>query len=223
VKRKGLTWIALALIVVIAGGFLYLTFSAASADSNQENAAGETEIQGAVARIGDLTLSVSGSGGLVPASEAGLGFQNRGVLVELSVKVGDQVLAGDVLARLQIDQTPAELAASLASAELEVLNAQQNLDQYYENAPLAAAQALLTVEEAQKALDDLENFELEQALAEQELQLAKEAVQDAEMNLYIVNSSASQQALDTSYASLLFKEKELNEFARAARKPADRV
>ena len=29
------------------------------------------------------------------------------------------------------------------------------------------------------------------------------------MNLYIVNSSPSPQALDTAYASLLFKEKEL--------------
>ena len=49
-KRNRIAWIGLALIVVIAGGFLYLTLSAASADSNREQLAGETEIQGAVAR-----------------------------------------------------------------------------------------------------------------------------------------------------------------------------
>ena len=199
------------MIVIIAGSFIYLTLSPASGASNQGQQAGETEVQEAVARIGDLTLSVSGSGELAPVSEAGLGFQDRGELVELNVKVGDQVLEGDVLARMQIDQTPAELAANLASAELEVLRAQQNLDQIYETAQISAAQALLALESAQLAVEDLKDDELEQALAQQAVHLSEEAVQDAEMNLYIVNSSPSQQALDTAYASLLFKEKDLKE------------
>jgi HlyD family secretion protein len=211
VKRYRIAWIGLALIVVIAGGFLYLTLSAAYGDSNQGQLAGEDEIQGVVARTGDLTISVSGSGELVSVSEAGLGFQEKGELVELNVQVGDQVQAGDVLARLRVDQTAAELAANLASAELEVLRAQQNLDQLFKNAQLAAAQTLVALEGAQLAVEELTDYELEQALAQQALHLAEEAVQDAEMNLYIVNSSPSQEALDIAYASLLFKEKELLE------------
>jgi len=199
------------LVVLVVGGFLYLTFSDYSFDSNQEQLSGDSEIQVAVARTGDLTLHVSGSGELVSVAEAGLGFQEKGELVELNVKVGDQVQAGDVLARLQIDQTPAELEVSLASAELEVLHAQQELDQLYENAQIAAARALVALEGAQLALDELMDDELEQALAQQEVHLSEDAVQDAEMNLYIVNSSPSQQALDTAYASLLFKEKDLKE------------
>jgi HlyD family secretion protein len=209
--RKRIAWIALALIVFTAGGFLYLTLSAASADSNREQLTGETEIQGAVARTGDLTLSVSGSGELVPVSKAGLAFQDKGELVELNVQVGDQVQAGDVLARMQIDLTAAELAANLTSAELEVLRAQQNLDQLYENSQITAAQSLLAVEGAQLAVEELLDDELEQALAQQALHLAGEAVQEAEMNLSIVNSSPSQEALNIAYASLLFKEKELKE------------
>jgi HlyD family secretion protein len=211
VKRKGFAWLIVALIVFSVGGIGYFTFSAASGDSNQEQTASAPEIQRAVARIGNLILSISGSGELVPLSEEGLGFQEQGELVALNVKVGDQVQAGDVLARLKIDQTPTERAAALASAELEVLRAQQNLDQIYQNAQVATAGALLAVEEAQQAVDDLENNDLEQALAEQEFYQAEEAVQEAEMNLYIVNSSPSQQAIDTAYASLLFKEKELKE------------
>ena len=210
-KRNKIAWIGLVLIVVIAAGYLYLTLSASSSDSNQDQLVGETEIQSAVTRTGDLTLLVGGSGELIPVSKIDLGFQEKGGLVELNVQVGDQVQADEVLARLQIDHTPAELEMNLASAELEVLRAQQELDQLYENAQMAAAQALLAVESAQLAVDDLENFELMQALAQQTLYLAEEAVQDAEMNLYIVNSSPSQQALDTAYASFLFKEKELEE------------
>ncbi|MGB7095338.1 MAG: HlyD family efflux transporter periplasmic adaptor subunit [Anaerolineales bacterium] len=210
-KRNRIAWIGLALFVIIAGGFLYLTLSAASGDSNQGQLAGEDEIQGAVARTGDLILSVSGSGELVSVSEPGLSFQEQGELVELNVHVGDQVQTGDVLARLQIDQTAAELAANLTSAELEVLRAQQNLDQLYENAEFAAAQALVALEGAQLAVEELLDDELEQALAQQALHLAEEAVQEAEMNLYIVNSSPSQEAIDIAYASLLFKEKDLKE------------
>jgi len=211
VKRNRIAWIGLALFVVIAGGFLYLTLSAASGDSNQGQLAGEDEIQGAVARTGDLILSVSGSGELVSVSEAGLSFQEQGELVELNVHVGDQVQTGDVLARLQIDQTAAELAANLTNAELEVLRAQQSLDQLYENAEFAAAQALVALEGAQLAVEELLDDELEQALAQQALHLAEEAVQEAEMNLYIVNSSPSQEAIDIAYASFLFKEKDLKE------------
>jgi HlyD family secretion protein len=207
VKRNRIAWIGLALIVVIAGGFLYLTLSADFDDSNQ----GQLEILGAVALTGDLTLSVSGSGELVSVSEAGLDFQDKGELVELNVQVGDQVQAGDVLARLQINQTAAELAANLTSAELEVLRAQQNLDQLYENAQITTAQSLLAVEETHLLVDDLMDDELEQALAQQAVHLAEEAVQDAEMNLYIINSSPSQEALYIAYASLLFKEKDLKE------------
>jgi HlyD family secretion protein len=190
---------------------LIQTLSAYFGGSNPEQLAGEIEIQQAVARRGTLTLSVNGAGEFVATDEVDLGFQENGELLALNVSVGDQILVGDVLAQLKIDQTLAELAASLAAAELQVLLAQQNLDQYYQNAELEAAQALLALEEAQLALDSLENYELELALAERELRLAEGAVEEAEMDLYIVNSSPSQGALDTAYASLLFKEVELNE------------
>jgi HlyD family secretion protein len=196
-------------------------------DSMPEQLASEYEIQQTVARRGTLTLTVNGSGEFVAADQVDLGFQENGELLVLNVKVGDQVQAGDVMAQLKIDQSPAELEASLVEAELEVLRAQNELDQYHENANLEAARALLALEEAQLTLDSLENNQLELALAEQELRQAVSAVQEAEMNLYIssstasqqaldtayasCSSTASQQALDTAYASLLFKEKELNE------------
>jgi HlyD family secretion protein len=94
---------------------------------------------------------------------------------------------------------------------LEVLRAQQNLDQLFINAELAAAQALVALEGAQLAVEELMDYELEQALAQQAVHLAEEALQDAEMQLNIVNSSPSQDAINIAYSSLLFKEKDLQE------------
>ncbi len=210
-KRSWLIWIGLGIIVIVAGVLLVQTLVAYFNGSDPEQMASEIEIQQAVARQGTLTLSVNGSGEYVASDEVELGFQENGQLVALNVNVGDQVMEGDVLAQLKIDQTPAELAANVTNAELEVLRAQNNIDQYYENAEIAAAQALLALEEAQLVLESLEHYDLEMALAEQELRLAEDTVQEAEMKLYIVNSSPSQAAVDTAYASLLFKEKELDE------------
>jgi multidrug efflux pump subunit AcrA (membrane-fusion protein) len=209
VKRKRILWIALPLLVIIlAGGYYYYANFTSSGDTSQGQ---ETQIQEAVARIGDISVSVSGSGEFVPVSTTALAFQDPGQLLEINVKIGDEVQEGQVLARMRVNQTAAGLAAELAKAELEVLHAQQNLDQLFEDAQLAAAQSLLAVEQAQLAVDRLEDNALEQAQAQQAVSLAEEAVQQAEMNLYIVNSSPSLDAVNTAYASLLFKEKELNE------------
>ena len=208
-KRKRILWIALPLLVIIvAGGYYYYSNFASSGDTSQGQ---EIQIQEAVARIGDISVSVSGSGEFVPVSTTALTFQDPGQLLEINVKIGDEVQEGQVLARMQVNQTEAGLAAELAKAELEVLHAQQDLDQLFEDAQLAAAQSLLAVEQAQLVVDRLEDNALEQAQAQQAVSLAEEAVQQAEMNLYIVNSSPSQDAINTAYASLLFKEKELNE------------
>jgi len=211
VKRSRIAWIGLTILIAIVGGFLFLTYSPTLSQSGQFQLAGENELQSAVARTGDLTISASGSGELVAVSETSLSFEENGELVAMNVGIGDQVQAGDILARLMVDQTEAELAAVLARAELEVLLAQQNLDQTYETANLAAAQALVVLEEAQLAAEKQQNYELEQALALESVHLAEEAIQEAEMNLYIVNSAPSQGAMDTAYASLLFKEKDLIE------------
>ena len=144
-KFNRITWIGLGLLIVILGVVIILAFSPTSGESDQ---AGENELQSAVARSGDLTISVSGSGELVPLSETSLSFEENGELVALNVGIGDQVQVGDVLASLKLDRTESDLAADLANAELDVLLAQQKIEHTYENAQLEAAKALLAYEEA---------------------------------------------------------------------------
>ncbi len=53
---------------------------------------------------GTVLASVSASGTVVPSQQVNLNFLSSGVLLELDVKVGDRVSAGQVLAK--IDPTP---------------------------------------------------------------------------------------------------------------------
>ena len=82
----------------------------------------------AVASIGDLTVSANGTGEIVPVSRLA-SASSKQARWRAERRPGDGVKAGDVLARLQVNQTEAELADALASANLAVVIAQQALDE----------------------------------------------------------------------------------------------
>ncbi|MFC1997400.1 HlyD family secretion protein, partial [Chloroflexota bacterium] len=211
-KRKTLIWTFLILLVVIlAGGGTYYAINTQANGGRQVSASNEATPQTAVARQGDLVVFASGTGQLVSQDETTLKFDENGTLVELLVSVGDQVSTGDILARLQVKKSRAQLTADIAKAELAVLENQQSLDALYANAEIAAAQALYDLEEAHQELADLQNNDLQVAQALQAVAQTQGAIEDAEMMLYIHNSSPSEDDIYTAYASLLFKEKEYNE------------
>ncbi len=88
--------------------------------------------------------AVIAEGHLVPAQDATLTFQARGTVMEVNVKIGDQVKVGDVLARLG-----GQSDAAFAAAQLELVGAQQAYDDFVRNAPLASAQAWQAYMDAQ--------------------------------------------------------------------------
>lgn len=211
-KRKKLP--RLFLIMMIAFAVTWVGYYAATGPAdgaNQRPSSGEMSDQTAIARVGELTIIATGSGQIIPAAETKLSFQESGVLVELLVKVGNEVKAGDILARLQTDKTPTQLVADIAGADLALIEAQQALDKLYETAEIEAAKALRAVEVAQQALEAVKDVDLEQALALQAIAEVKAAIEDAEMLVYILNSSPSQDAIYTAFASTLFKEKQFME------------
>lgn len=123
-----------------------------------------------VAPVAALENSVIAEGKLKPAQGSNLSFQAHGIVETINVKIGDPVKKGDVLARLS-DAPQAE--AQLASANLELLNAQQALDTLnrtgganlaaawtaYQNAQIARADAQkewddINVSDVQKRVDD---------------------------------------------------------------------
>jgi HlyD family secretion protein len=209
-KRKNFLLVGLvSLVILLVGGCSYLSAFGSGMGINQTQATKTPAIQQAEARRGDLRVTVSGTGTLQPVTSLDLSFQGNGELLAMNVKTGDVVKAGDVLARLKLDKTPAQYASELADARQVVLKAQQTLDELYADAQLTSAQALSALESAQQTLDDLQHPELQQAQARQAVAEAKNAVQDAQLQVEILNSKPSQAAIDTAYASLLFKQKDL--------------
>ncbi|MBN1149533.1 MAG: efflux RND transporter periplasmic adaptor subunit [Anaerolineales bacterium] len=154
-------WLWISIIVLAVAGFggysVYNNYFAPTAEESET-----PQMQTAVARLGELVIFATGSGQIVPASQIGLGFDESGTLIELNVSVGDKVQAGDILARLQTQESPESIAASIADAELAVVQAQQSLDDLYENAEISRVSAMNDIAVYAQAVRDaqyqLENY-----------------------------------------------------------------
>ncbi len=120
-KTSNLVLTGIALIAVI-GGAWYFT---------QPNAADETaapELQTAKVRTGDLVITAAGAGTIVPAAQVDLGFRVNGVVTEVYVTLGQQVKAGDILARL--DDASEKNAFAQAEANLNALFSSAGIAEY---------------------------------------------------------------------------------------------
>jgi len=134
-SRKNLLFLIPVVVLAGIGAVAYFGASASAAAGDSEE-----ELQTATARRGDLFLVATGTGTLIPATEVDLGFDTSGELAQILVEVGDDVEAGQVLARL--DPTSAETALAEVEAALREMTS-----------PLAVAQAHLAVADAQEALE----------------------------------------------------------------------
>jgi HlyD family secretion protein len=112
-------WIILAALVLVTGGGIAVYAWVILPNQNQ---APEQVITTAEVRRGDLTVFVSGSGTLSPAS-VDLAFPAAGVVDEVLVGMGDRVEEGDVLVRLETD----ELELGVAEAEIRARRAELDL------------------------------------------------------------------------------------------------
>jgi RND family efflux transporter MFP subunit len=213
-KRIFVLLIIVSLTLLLGLGYGYASRTGWLAAQGFRQADQPTPVPQAVARLGTLTVSTSGAGRLAAVTQAGLGFRESGTILEMGVRAGDHVRRGDLLARLQVDTTPARIAAELAASNLAVLEAQQSLDALSENAPVASAQALVALETAKLALEAVQNNGEAIASARQDLAAAQQAVEDAAMQVDILISTPSSEAVEIAHASLLFKEKDLQELEK---------
>jgi HlyD family secretion protein len=119
--RKRVFWIGLIILLALAGGGGYAYYALVYKPGQQLS---EPTIATTQVRQGDVVISVSGSGTLVPTSEVNLGFESSGYLEEVAVAVGDRVREGDVLARMETD----DLEVAVIQADINVRLAQLDLD-----------------------------------------------------------------------------------------------
>jgi HlyD family secretion protein len=143
---------------------------------------------------GDIVISVSGSGEVVPAAEVSLGFQASGVLKEALVDVGDQVVAGDVLARL--DDTDAQ--SQVAEAQISLRQAELQLAQLTADpdaSDLASAQAALASAQADLA-------DLTAPASEEDLDAARNDLVSAQAALAELLAGPSEQEVTIAKADM---------------------
>ncbi len=164
-------WAILSLIAlaILLGGAIY-------AYTTRQTAKKENTVETSTIGTGDIILSATGVGTLIPRQQVSFGFTNGGQVNEVLVSLGEQVKAGQVLARLE-SQT----------LELKYKQAEANLAALSSASEIAAAEQ--AVEDARQSLatarDDLQHLigpemligEEEVAQAQQDLQLAKAAAE----------------------------------------------
>jgi multidrug efflux pump subunit AcrA (membrane-fusion protein) len=115
--------VAIVIVALLAWNSIY---SSASAKAPTRTATVEQ---------GTVQATVTATGNVTPASDLSVNFQSGGTVTESDVKPGDQVKAGQTLAKIDDTQT----AAALASAQAGLVSAQANLANVSQ--PLTAAVA----------------------------------------------------------------------------------
>lgn len=135
-RRRWRTFvIALAALVVAGGGYAYYV------RSHQAGATAEAQLQTATVRTGSIIISATGSGTLVAAETADIGFGTSGQVSQILVQVGDQVEEGQLMAT--VDETTVKLDVTEAELNLQMLTGAQ-----------AVADAQASLADAQAALKD---------------------------------------------------------------------
>jgi len=125
---------------------------------------------------------LAASGVIVPAQEARIASKLGEIVTRVNVARGDRVEAGQVLVELAGRE---KLAAGVEAANLELLSAQQTLDQL------------------QKDLPD------EQTAALQALTSARQEVRDAERVLHGLNTPAEDMDIEAAWATVVLRRDEL--------------
>lgn len=139
----------------------------------------ETERQAVPIHRGDIVSSVSATGNLEAEEEIELSFEMTGIVEEVFVKRGQEVKAGDPLAKLDttsLDLAVAQAEVSLEQAKIELVQVQDDVD----SDDLASARAQLASAQAQYDALLAGSSEDEITVAAADLRKAEVTLQDAQ-------------------------------------------
>ncbi len=142
---KKIAIILAALVVLASSGFAYYKLVYQPSQVEETPAYNTSKV-----RTGDISITASGVGSILPSQNVSIGFPINGNLSEINVQLGDVVSAGQVLAKLD----SLDIQAQLATDQLNLLTAQQALDDLYKDLPSDQANAQAALLTAQKNLAD---------------------------------------------------------------------
>jgi len=136
-----------------------------------------SDVKTAVVQRGSLTASVGATGTVRSNQSAQVAWQTSGKVGDVSVRLGQQVLADQELAALDMET----FSQSSLQAQNDLIGAQSALETLQQPQPLQIAQAEAALEQARTDLENLQNPS-ETAISQAELAVidAQEAVDDAQ-------------------------------------------
>ena len=185
-NHKWMIFSLIAVLIVFGGVFYYYETKPAASKENVT--------QTSTIGTGDIILSATGLGTLIPNNEVSFGFKEEGQVSAVLATLGEKVEAGQVLARL--DSTTLELQYKQAEGNVAALAS-----------PAQIASAEQAVADAKTSLatakDDLQyRIGPEVFVAEQKLADAQQALQAAKAEVAKDNSDANQQKVSQSEAAV---------------------
>lgn len=200
IKRKKHTgwWLLLAAALVVGGfiGWRVLT---------NRRAARETlaNIETEPYQRMSLDANIFGTGTVEPAQTVVLSWSASGKVGEVLVKIGQEVEEGQHLMSLD----PESVSMDIKQAEIDLINAQNNLDALYDNWESQLTQTKLDLLKAEENLEDLEtkrermNY---QRCSDERIEELEDALENAEKLYGLRQTAQNLIAVNTAQANLDF-------------------
>jgi len=214
--RKVRTKIQILFVILISASLLLA--ACGGGDGNGGEAAAtegaSTEVTRQVPSL-PASGSVVANGHLTPVRYEKLSSETGGLVVEVLVSEGQQVNAGDALLRLEVDP---ELEAELASAQYEMVQAQQAMDELTNKHDIALNDAKDEYAKARQANYDAErkaSYQADQSStfvkdqADLELEVAKEKLSEATDRYELLQQGPDPEELQSTQARLTSAEARL--------------
>ncbi len=179
-----MTWwkgLIAALIVAGVGGITYAGL--------REKPPPAIEVQFGKVKKGPITRTVTGAGKVEAATTVKISSNLSGDLTELPLKVGDVVVKGQVLAKLdrrRFEANVRQSAAALAAAKSEVATVQVDIDRLtreLERVNGLVAKGLASAAEAERSVSDLASAKSRQAAQSDRAAQAAAVLDEAQNNL----------------------------------------
>ncbi len=147
---------------------------------------------------GALNALVEATGTVRSVQHVSLNWQITGEVESVNIEVGQRVSAGEELASLEETSLPAPIIL----ARSELINAQQALDDLLES-QMQRAQALKAVQDAEYALEDARNPAVIQAQAQADVATAALELENAQLQVDLLVTPPSAESIENTYANLL--------------------
>lgn len=174
--------------------------------------------------LANFSPNVSATGEIVPEQYASLSVTTPGVVEKVFVSEGDLVEESQLLLQIKGGE---QAQAAVTAANLELTMANNALNDLYDNTDLIAANALKTAEDTEDALEDLQNRELQEALALQAIADAQKLIEDTERAYNYAINTADQADIELQQAQVTLAkdilDKALEDFEPYADKPEDNL